>query len=264
MSVGARLLLVGVVASLAGCASGDEIDDGSHPSSGGGGGGGAAGASSSGGGVAGSTGSGGFPSGGGFPGGGTSGSGGFPGGSGGVAGGGGFPGGGGGSGGGTGGSCGAEKCNGLDDDCNGTPDNGVCSTGCKGMTYQGHGYAFCTTAKDLSKAAEDCVAQKMKIARPNNDAENTWLRTTATTSGLAAFWLGATDWTTEGQWSWPDGTLFWIGGANGAPAAGGLYVNWAAGQPAGSGAGDCMQMDASGTWGEVSCGKTAPYVCEDY
>ena len=259
MPVGTRLLVVGLVAGLTACASGGEIDDGSHPA----GGGGAAGASSSGGGVAGSTSSGGFPSGGGFPGGGTAGSAGFPGGSGGAAGGGGFPGGGG-SGGGTGGSCGTEKCNGLDDDCNGTPDNGVCSAGCKGMTYQAHGYAFCATAKDLSKAAEDCVAQKMKIARPNNDAENGWLRTTATTSGLATFWLGGVDWTTEGQWSWPDGTLFWIGGASGAPAAGGLYINWGTGQPAGSGAADCMLMDASGFWVENGCGKTAPYVCEDY
>ncbi len=169
-----------------------------------------------------------------------------------------------GGGGGTGGkTCGPEICNGVDDDCNGTVDNGVCSPGCKGQEYVIHGFAFCTTPKTLNDAATDCIAQKMKPARPNDVQENDWLRQTATSLGLGTLWLGATDWTTEGDWDWPDGTKFWTGGAKGA-AVGGVYTNWAPNHPTGTGSNDCMQMDAAGQWLETNCAKTAMYVCEDY
>jgi hypothetical protein len=80
---------------------------------------------------------------------------------------------------------------------------------------------------------------------------------------LGAIWLGATDWTTEGDWAWPDGTQFWTGGASGS-ALGGVYTNWGQKQPTGSGSNDCMQMDAAGQWREVGCKNTSQYVCEDY
>lgn len=46
-------------------------------------------------------------------------------------------------------------------------------------------------------------------------------------------------------------------------AVAGLYVHWASGLPAGSGATDGTQMDASGTRVEKACAQTAPYVCEE-
>lgn len=169
----------------------------------------------------------------------------------------------GGSGGGGGKSCGPEICNGLDDDCDGTPDNGVCAAGCKGKEYFFHAYTFCTTPHTLSDAGADCISQKMKPVRPNDAAENDWLRQTATGLGMGVIWLGATDWTTEGDWEWPDGTKFWTGGATGAPV-GSTYTNWAPKHPTGSGSNDCLQMDAAGQWLETACNKTAMYVCEDY
>ena len=179
-----RLWLVAIAALLGACASGESFDGTSSP-------GGAAGATT--GGSGGAAGGGGVPSSGGFPSGG-----GFPGGAGGVGGVAGSAGGGSGAGGGAG--CVPEICNGVDDDCDGTPDNGACSPGCSGKKYLDHGYAYCATAKTLSKAAEDCIAQKMKPARPNDAAENAWLRTTATTLALGTVWLGATDWTSKGTW----------------------------------------------------------------
>ncbi len=169
--------------------------------------------------------------------------------------------GGGGSGG--GGGCSAEVCNGLDDDCDGTPDNSVCTGGCTGHAYSGRGYMFCSTAKSLSEAAAVCVNQDMGVALPNDQAENDWLRTTATAQSMGAFWLGGTDWTKEGDWKWPDGTQFWTGGASGS-SVGGLFTNWAPSQPSGSKNDDCMRMDTAGKWSEIDCNKTAAYVCEKY
>ncbi|HMR06458.1 MAG TPA: C-type lectin domain-containing protein [Polyangiaceae bacterium] len=169
-----------------------------------------------------------------------------------------------GSGGGSGGvSCSAEVCNGRDDDCDGKADNGVCSPGCTGQEYLEHGYSFCSTTKELSDAAADCISQKMRLTRPNDAAENDWLRQTATGMGLGALWLGATDWTTEGDWSFPDGAQVWTGGQNGS-VVGGVYTNWAQKHPTGSGSNDCMQMNAAGEWSEVSCKQSVAYVCEDY
>lgn len=160
-------------------------------------------------------------------------------------------------------SCSAEVCNGRDDDCDGKADNGVCSPGCTGQEYFEHGYSFCSTPKELSDAAADCISQKMRLTRPNDAAENDWLRQTATGMSLGALWLGATDWTTEGDWSFPDGAQVWTGGQNGS-AVGGVYTNWAQKHPTGSGSNDCMQMNAAGEWSEVSCKQSVAYVCEDY
>lgn len=242
--------VVAVVASLAcACASSEDVGDG-PPGSGSGGGdvdaGGSGGSGNEGGGGSSGIGnSGGFPTDSGFPGGaaGTTGTGG---------------------GSGTGGSCGAEVCNGVDDDCDGTPDNGgVCSPGCSGQKFDNHGYSFCATQSTLSVAAEDCIAQNMKPARPNDAQENDWLRSTATSLAMGAVWLGATDWTTEGNWEWPDGTAFWTGGHNGSPV-GSVYTNWGSTEPVGKDASDCMQMGVDGTWHEVACGGKVAYICEDY
>jgi Lectin C-type domain len=183
----------------------------------------------------------------------------------------GFPGGtagatnGGAAGSGAGGSAGAvcrpEICNGLDDDCNGTPDDvGTCIAGCTGDHFQGGGYAFCTNQATLSNSADLCINQlKMKPTRPNNAAENDWLRSTATKYGLGVVWLGATDWANEGTFDWPDGESW----PNGMPPPG-YYSNWGAGEPNNGGSKDCIQMGLTGTWSVVSCDGKAAVICEDY
>jgi hypothetical protein len=244
-----RTCLLAFASALAGACASSEPIDGDTPATGG-----SAGASDAAASDAASGGNAGVGNSAGFPSGGSGG--GIPGGAAGAA-----PDGGSGA---SGGSCGAEVCNGVDDDCDGTADNGgVCSTGCVGHKFDNHGYAYCVAQVTLSLAAEDCINQNMKPARPNDAAENDWLRSTATAAGMGAIWLGATDWTTEGSWEWPDGTAFWTGGANGSPVAG-VYTNWGSNDPTGKDANDCMQMSTDGKWHETACSGKVAYVCEDY
>jgi len=67
-------------------------------------------------------------------------------------------------------------------------------------------------------------------------------------------WLGGSDASTEGTWTWNDGTAF-------------SYTNWwtgGGGQPAGGEVQNCMQMRwVDGLWDDVSCsGSKEFFVCK--
>jgi hypothetical protein len=163
---------------------------------------------------------------------------------------------------GSGGSAGCvpEICNGADDDCNGTSDDGVCGPGCSGAVFGGKAYAFCNVQTSWSAAVAACTVQKMSLVRIDAAAEDAWIRSTATTRGLAAFWIGAGDAAAEGQWTWLDGTQFWSGGSGGTPV-GGLYENWQGGEPNDDGTEDCAAVGNDGTWVDTECGNNRDYVC---
>lgn len=158
-------------------------------------------------------------------------------------------------------TCGPEICNGADDDCNGTSDDGVCGVGCSGAVYQGRAYMFCNTSLKWSAAVADCTANGMVLVRIDDAGEQSWLRTTATARGLGGLWIGGSDAVAEGQWLWPDGAQFWSGGSGGS-AVGGLYANWASGEPNDDGTEDCAAAANDGKWVDSECGNGRDYVCE--
>jgi hypothetical protein len=172
-----------------------------------------------------------------------------------------------------GGGCtvtGVEVCDGLDNDCSGTPDDGnVCGVGCEGGTYGGHAYAFCDGPIDQLHAVADCATKAMKLVRIDDRLEQDWVRQMAfkragTNNPSAVWrWLGGNDINVKGEWRWQDGTQFWQGTQSGSPV-GGLYTNWATGQP--SSQDDCqmMQNQASAVWDAMPCTLPQPYVCELY
>ncbi len=141
---------------------------------------------------------------------------------------------------------------------------GVCPT----ATFGGHTYAFCDGPLPWADAQVDCVAKGMRLVRIDDTAEDRWLHDTAFggVTGLSPNWpwIGASDQAVLGEWRWTDGTLFWLGSANGA-AQGGLFTNWVAGSPASSGpATDCALLESSDRWNDWQCTGSQPYICEQY
>jgi hypothetical protein len=79
-------------------------------------------------------------------------------------------------------------------------------------------------------------------------------------------WLGGTR---DGEyvWRWPDSTIFWRGGRDGA-AEGGVYVRWQPGEPNDSSTVTtdperCLALTLGGNdWNDRACSLSLPYVCE--
>ena len=109
----------------------------------------------------------------------------------------------------------------------------------------------------------------MRLVRIDDAAENAWVQMIAftgvgSTSSTFWSWIGGNDQAVLGDWRWPDGALFWVGGSNGA-AQGGLYSNWVAGSPTnGGGATDCAILQHAAFWTDFDCTRLERYVCEQY
>ncbi len=162
---------------------------------------------------------------------------------------------------------GTERCDGVDNDCDGTPDQGTtCPTNCTGHTLSTGVYVRCNAAT-FASARSTCANLSMHMVRIDDADEN------AAVLGLAtsAVWIGANDsdnLSVEGAWEWSDGVQFWMGGpaSMGGVVVGGLYANWGAAQPdnAGSGGEDCAEMTTggTGTWNDLRCDSARNFVCE--
>ena len=78
-------------------------------------------------------------------------------------------------------------------------------------------------------------------------------------------WLGGNDRAVEGQWRWPDGTLFWSGTGSGSPQPdAGTYTNWYGGsEPNDSDNSDCMRTySSSERWSDRYCSLDRRSVCK--
>lgn len=96
------------------------------------------------------------------------------------------------------------------------------------------------------------------LATVTTQAENDYLVGRLSGDG----WFGASDETAEGDWRWVNGpetgTAFWAGLGDGA-AVGGLFSNWAGGEPNDAGDGeDCAQFYSDGSgWNDLPCDYTS-------
>jgi len=131
---------------------------------------------------------------------------------------------------------------------------------------QAHDYAFCFTPLTQASARADCVDRGMTLAVIEDRPENDWIARTLSErykGDSSRAFIGANDVTTEGEWRWADGIVFWSNGA----AISGRYTNWSDTEPNDEspieGAADCLTSYFSdGTWADLSCDAELPYVCE--
>lgn len=160
---------------------------------------------------------------------------------------------------------GTEVCDGLDNDCSSATTE-MCSSGCvvRVRPEDGRRYLFCAVASSHAAATVRCTTEQFRTARVDDQAENTYLRTTTTSAiGNVNVWLGGTDGPVENEWRWHDGAQFWQGRSNGV-AVGGLYENWDSGEPNDDDGEDCVELRTSSLWNDLECGDARPFICERY
>jgi hypothetical protein len=169
-----------------------------------------------------------------------------------------------------------ERCDGLDNDCNGRADDGgVCPGSCRGFDLERRAYMFCPAARGHFASANVCEDAEMDLVRIDSEDENAGVLAAARRlSGDAppgSIHLGATDfgWSSEGNFRWPDGTVFWRGAANGSPVSG-AYANWDRDEPNNYDTNeDCVEMlvaalpEKAGLWNDVACRSVLSFVCEE-
>lgn len=130
---------------------------------------------------------------------------------------------------------------------------------CYCVLFRDRSYAFCPEAPDYDVASTACASDSMTMVRIEDGPEGGWIHTTSHWFELGPQMLGATDRAVEGEWTWPDGTLFW----NGA-AVDDLFSAWSTDQPDNADPGQhCAVMGSDGRWTDEDCAGARAFVCEE-
>lgn len=129
--------------------------------------------------------------------------------------------------------------------------------GCTCTAIDSRTYLFCSENLGFEVARVVCLSAGLHLVRLETSLEDRQVWTIASQIGMTGYFGDGNDLATAGQWQWSDAsqTVFWSNGA----AVNGAYVNWAPGEPNGSG--DCLVIGSGPTWDDTDCVSHA-YVCE--
>jgi hypothetical protein len=144
-----------------------------------------------------------------------------------------------------------ETCNGIDDDLDGTIDDGV-DCGCSWEVYGGHAYLFCDHLQAWGLAETECASKGYHLTSIGSDPENAFVSAAAAALAPGAWWIGATDQGQEGTFDWVSGLPF-------------SWSAWEPGEPNGGILEDCGQVNhysPLATWNDEPCGEAWRFVCE--
>jgi hypothetical protein len=118
-------------------------------------------------------------------------------------------------------------------------------------------YFVCGSPLNFADALARCRSINFELARITSEVEDDWL---AAQIAESSAWIGASDFTLEGDWRWvDDDESFWSGTALGE-AVGDAFTAWASSEPNASG--DCARMESDG-WHDQTCTYPSAYVCEE-
>ena len=142
-----------------------------------------------------------------------------------------------------------ERCNAVDDDCDGAFDDGACPG--EVDTEDREAWMVVLDEVGWHEAAQLCEAQGWHLATPSDSEQEEGFRW-YTEPHNTAFWIGFTDEDLEGDWRWIDGSPV-------------KFTNWRDGEPNnGPKKFDehCAEVEPSGRWDDNSCAWEKAYVCE--
>ncbi|MEO7331432.1 MAG: lectin-like protein, partial [Minicystis sp.] len=121
---------------------------------------------------------------------------------------------------------------------------------CTVLTNLGKSYAFCTDLRPAYDARAICQSAGGTLAVPQDDAENTWMITSAFNVLGEAYWIGIDDEGQDGIWKKPNGSVA-------------QFLPWGANEPNGGAVQNCgiISFVLSGGWNDKACTDTNGYIC---
>jgi len=148
-----------------------------------------------------------------------------------------------------------ELCNGVDDDCDASIDEGGDCPGEVVQGLSGNAYLFDDAERTWREARSRCDSLGYTLAVIDDATEDAFVFAHLARLGFDDAWIGLDDRDDEMTWVWVDGSP--IG-----------YENWGEGEPNDGGSGsDCaviMTPPASraSRWADRECDSRRPYICE--
>ena len=119
-----------------------------------------------------------------------------------------------------------------------------------GIEYNGHYYGLSASAKTWAEAKADCEANGGHLVTISDEKEQNAVQKLFSYESVSEAWIGATDETTEGEWTWCTGEEF-------------SYTNWASGKPDNENEGDYVGIYTDGFgWNDWDSSKIVKYICE--
>lgn len=143
-----------------------------------------------------------------------------------------------------------ERCNLIDDNCNGQPDDDPMCPSCLETANEGEPhYAFCYLERTWADATNDCIERGGRLVSVHSQEQSDAIRGAAASILDGNWWIGLNDQAQEANFVWDDQTSV-------------DYLNWGEGEPNNSGESEhCAHMRADGFWNDAGCGATLNYIC---
>jgi hypothetical protein len=150
----------------------------------------------------------------------------------------------------------AETCNGVDDNCDGTTDEGTTCGMCTQVNNGTRSYLFCfDITRTWSQARAYCMMFGYDLVTVEDSTENNWLNSQERSlfENNYLWWYGGSDAATEDTWRWiPTGMDV-------------TYTDWDGGEPSGGTSDNCLNNEnrSNPEWNADDCSMSLRFVCED-